>query len=120
PEDPSIRNRRLFSERDFDLYEGTGNWETQAQVLEKRREEAISEVYRGKKIQDVLDFAASVETPFQVGVAFGAIAEGEADALLLPNLLDAQHKTIARFTAGFIVARFRKSGWTWVDSTVGK
>lgn len=118
PEDPSIRNRRLFSERDFDLYEGTADWDAQARLLDKRREEAISEIYRDKAIQKVLDFAASVETPFQVGVAFGGVSDPQVDPALLPSLVITQDKAMARFIEGFIVARFRVGSWEWVDKTL--
>jgi len=118
PEDPSIRNRRLFSERDFDLYEGTNDWEKEARLLEKRREEAVSQVYGERRsVPDVLDFAANVDSPWHVGVAFGSIAT-DVDSVLLPDILTAQNSKRSRFIEGFVVGRFHAGGWDWVDATL--
>src|SRR3990172_12887759 len=44
PDAPAFRHQRLFSERDFDLYEEKGNYEEQRNELEDRCQRAVQEV----------------------------------------------------------------------------
>jgi hypothetical protein len=118
PEDPSLRNRRLFSERDFELYEEKGDFNEQARRLERRREEAVMEVYAQRRIEGVVEFAVSVESPWRVGLAFGALREPVVDRTLLPDLLTTPDRVLAQFIGGFVGGRFQSGGWTWADETL--
>lgn len=114
-EAPFFQYQRLFSERDFDLYEEKGNYEEQRKELEMRRQKAI-EVIASGGIGSLLAFAKAVESPWRVGIAFGAVASPNADSIVLPALLESKQKSLAQFAGGFIRGRFRSQGWGWVDS----
>ncbi|MHB1353014.1 MAG: hypothetical protein ACYCWA_06845 [Thiobacillus sp.] len=115
PDAPAFRHQRLFSERDFDLYEENGNYEGQRKALEVRRQEAVEEVAANGGSQAVLAFAAAVQSPWRVGIAFGVVAGPEVDQVVLPDLLESEQKRLAQFVGGFIWSRFRVAGWQWVN-----
>ena len=115
PQTPLFRHQRLFSERDFDLYEEKGHYEEQCKQLEDRRQRAVQEVAATGGTQAVLAFANSVESPWRAGMAFGVVAGSDVDGIVLPDLLDPEQKSLAQFAGGFIWGRFRSRGWQWVD-----
>lgn len=115
PDVPFFRYQRLFSERDFDLYDERGEYEEQRKKLEKRRQEAVAEVAASGGTEAVLAFAKVVQSPWRVGIAYGAIASPDADEAVLPNLLESEEKSHAQFVGGFVWGRFLNLGWEWVD-----
>jgi hypothetical protein len=74
PDAPHYRYQRLFSERDFDMYEDKGNYEKQRQALDEARQRAVAEILAAGGVAGVLEFAKAVESPGRVGFAFGTIA----------------------------------------------
>jgi hypothetical protein len=114
PDSPAFRHQRLFSERDFDLYEEKGHYEEQQGALELRRQRAVEEVASGG-VQAVLAFVAVVESPGRVGIAYAAMAGAEIDQVVLPDLLECEQKQLCQFASGFVWSRFRIGGWQWVD-----
>lgn len=114
PESPAFRHRRLFSDRDFDLYEEKGNYEEQRIALEDRRQKAIVEIFATEGMQALMEFAKAVASPSRVGFSFGVVAEN--DVGVLPYLLLAENKSLAQFAGGFVWGRFRSRGWQWVDA----
>jgi hypothetical protein len=116
PDAPAFRHQRLFSERDFDLYEEKGNYEDQRNELEDRRQKAVEEVAANGGAQAVLSFAAAVQSPWRVGISFGAVAGKEVDGVVLPNLLESEQKQLAQLAGGFAWSRFHNCGWQWVDN----
>ena len=115
PDTPNLLHRRLFSERDFDLYEEKGNYEEQRKKLEELRQRAVDEVFASGGVQAVLEFAKAVESPWRVGIAFGVVAENDTDREILPELIETKDKSLAQFAGGFVWGRFRAKGWQWVD-----
>jgi hypothetical protein len=116
PESPAYKNRRLFIERDFDLYEETDNFEQQVEKLFERRKAAVKEVYSEEGVQAVIKFAEGVDSPGQVGFAFGAIAPPTDDPEVLPALLEDDSTALAQLAMGFVLGRFRTQGWSWADN----
>ncbi|TDA68680.1 MAG: hypothetical protein D9V47_07995 [Clostridia bacterium] len=116
PDAPIYRHQRLFSERDFDLFEEKGNYEEQRKKLEERRQKAANEVFAAGGVEAVLEFAQAVETPWRVGVTFSMIASNDAQGKILPALLESETKSLAQFAGGFVRGMFRGRGWQWVDS----
>lgn len=115
PESPLLRYQRLFSERDFDLFEEKGNYEKQIKALDLRRQRAVEEIAADGGVAAVIEFARTVQSPWRVGIAFGAIARPEVDTEILPGLLDSGEKPITQFIGGFIRSRLQNRGWSWVD-----
>jgi hypothetical protein len=116
PDTPFYRHQRLFSERDFDLYEEKGNYEEQQKELEARRQKAVYEVFLIGGTEAVLEFAEVVESPWRVGFAFGVIAHNNDEEKILPGLLESKTIPLTQFAGGYIVGRFREHDWQWVDS----
>jgi hypothetical protein len=115
PEDPAFKYRRLFVERDFDLYEETDNYEEQVEKLGERRKEAVREVYSQGGVKAVIAFAERVDSPGQVGFAFGSIASPADESEILPELFESKSNALVQFTAGFVLGRFQAQEWPWVD-----
>lgn len=116
PQAPFFRHQRLFSEHDFGLFEEKGNFEEQMKDLEIRCQKAVEEVAAAGGIKAVIDFVKTVQSPWRVGIAFGAIAGLDADAEVLPGLLESDQNSLAQFAEGFVHGRFRQKGWPWVDN----
>lgn len=116
PESPVLRHRRLFSERELDLYEGKEDFDEQRKELENRRQKAIVEILATEDMQAVIEFAKAVESPSRVGFSLGVIADNDADRVVLPELLEAESKSLSQFALGFVWGRFHSRGWTWVDN----
>lgn len=115
PDAPIYRHQRLFSGRDFDLYEEKGTYEEQHKKLEDRRQKAVNEVFVAGGVEAVLEFAKAVEAPWRVGVAYGVIAANDVEQKILPVLLESETKSLAQFAGGFVWGMFRRRGWQWVD-----
>lgn len=116
PQTPFYRHQRLFSDRDFDLFEEKGKFEEQMIDLEIRRQKAVEEVAAAGGIKAIIDFVKTVQSPWRVGIAFGAIASLDADAEVLPGLLESDQNSLAQFAGGFVRGRFWHKGWPWVDN----
>ncbi|MFZ3060416.1 MAG: hypothetical protein WA102_11865 [Candidatus Methanoperedens sp.] len=115
PNNPLNLHRRLFSGRDFDLYEENDNWQEQRQKLEELRQQAIKDLLIYGGIEVVIGFAKSVESPSHVGYSLGIIAEAEIDERILPALLETGNEKLAQFTSGYVWSRHLGHGWEWVD-----
>ncbi|MGI2336099.1 MAG: hypothetical protein ACRKGH_05590 [Dehalogenimonas sp.] len=109
--------RRLFTDRDIDLFEEKGNWREQQKKLEERRQLAIKEILDNEGSEAALRFADLVESPSKVGFSLGFIAGLEVDSIVLPNLLEAGNKNLVQLAGGFVGGRYESRGWAWVDGT---
>jgi hypothetical protein len=116
PQQALYKHRRLFEERNSDLYEERGNFAGQAEMLYERRKAAVREVYSEGELEAVKSFAESVTSPSQVGFVFGAVASPADERQIIPALLKSESVSIIQFSAGFVTGRFRTQGWQWVDS----
>ncbi len=115
PTSPFFLYQRLFSDRDFDLYETDDDWEGAAKRLEERREEAARNIaQQGPK--QVLAFADAVQSPWRVGIALGAIDVEGVNSTVLPELLRSEARAQAQLAAGLVFGTYRRRGWSWIDS----
>jgi len=116
PKASEVLARRLFAGRDWDLYDEMDNYEGQQEIVNQKRQEATQTIFKKGGFSAVLNFAREVESPWKVGVAFGQIALEEEDANVLPQYLSSEEKPIRDFAGGFVMGRFIKKQWAWVDS----
>jgi hypothetical protein len=116
PKSPTIRYRRLFSERDFALFEEKEDYDKQREELQNRRQEAIQEIYSAGGTSIVVEFACTTQSPWSVGIAFGSIAVPDVDNQLLPPLLRSNEIASVQFIRGYVWGRYWKHRWQWVDS----
>lgn len=107
--------KKLFSSRDFDLYEEKGNWQEQARKLEFKRQEAIKEIMNAKGVQGILDFIDLIEAPNHVGYALGSVADADIDGYLLPKLINTSSSKDKQFIASYVWGRYQDQGWVWVN-----
>lgn len=115
-----LANRRLFTERDFDLYEDNENFEEQQRRLDVIRRDAITTILRTNGMEGIVQFAKDVESPRKVGEALGAIEDQSIDDFLLPAFFDKSDSEISLFFGNFIWRRVLTQKWAWVDQQLGK
>lgn len=115
PTNPFNLHQHLFTDRDIDLYEESGDWEEQRKKLDARREAAISEIFQQDGIEGVIRFAESVSSPGQVGHALGIFADEVFEHALLPHFLDSAGNKRKPLVCGFIWRRYHIKGWEWCD-----
>jgi hypothetical protein len=115
PQNKQNLYRRLFTDRDIDLFEEKGNRQEQQKELEKRRQHAIKEIIDAYGKDAIISFADSVESPWKVGFSLGFIAGSEIDSAILPNLLEEKNENLSQLSSGFACGRYNSQGWAWVD-----
>lgn len=118
PTKPEHMYHYLFTERDSDLFETTGDYEQQRKQLEENRQEAVAKIIEDGGVDAVLRFARKVAAPHQVGQALGAVATDEIERHILPSLLDSEEDAIERTVAGFVWSRFWRRRTEWVDAVL--
>jgi hypothetical protein len=112
----TLRHRRLFSGRAFELYDlEDDDYQRQEKALDERRQQAISEILASGGVPAVLGFSESVESPWQVGFALGTLANGDNDRALLPALLVSEERALVQVVGSFVRGRYASKGWEWVD-----
>lgn len=116
PRSLTFLHRRLFSGRDFDLYEEKGDYEEQRRRLDERRKAAVEAIFQAEGLSSVLDFARQVSSSNLVGIALGWLDHEDADSALLPERLNAEEKAVGEFIRGFVWGRFWAKSWVWVDA----
>jgi len=73
PTSPFYLHRRLFSDRDHDLFDHKGDYTEQQQALDKARDGVIREIYESGGTVDVLKFGRLVASPVKVAKPSDAI-----------------------------------------------
>jgi hypothetical protein len=114
PENPLNLHCRLFSDRDFELYNGKGDWEEQVKTLNNQRKQAIEDIFEYGGIDAVLKFMKSVDSPSNVGQFLGEIAGSEIDQFLLPDFLVSEDKAQQQFISSYVWCRNKLNGWKWI------
>lgn len=115
PQEPEVRHRRLFSGRDFDLYDEKGNWDEQHQRLLEKRIEALKEIEQEGGTAALKRFWRAVESPHEVGNACGAEDALAKDEAFLPALLESESNADYRFAVAYVWRRFHAKSWEWID-----
>jgi hypothetical protein len=116
PSDPLLLHRRLFSERDFSLYEEKDNFKEQQAKLEERRTNALKEIFDLGGAKLIAEFSEQTETPWRVGFLFGKFAPTHTDKVIFPYDDSTFLNPNTHFVGGYIQGRFSVNGWRWFDS----
>jgi len=116
PQSPILKHRRLFTERDLDLYEEKDDFLQQQRLLDQRRRYAIEEAYADGGMKGIITLAETAESPWKVGFAFGETAQDADEKQVLPSLLESEDKAITYFASGFVLGRLQSKDWAWIDN----
>lgn len=115
PRSGTVKYRRLFDEREFDLMDRQGSYEEQRNRLEGQRQGALKEIMAQDGEGAVLQLVASVESPRALGWTLGTMSEA-TDGLVIPALLVASQQEMRIFARTFAAARAFSKGYEWVDA----
>ena len=115
PTNPCNLYQRLFTDNEFELYDGNDNWDEQQTKLNERRIKAVTEIFQQNGIKGVIQFAESVVSPRLVGYALGDITDKVIEQTIVPDFLDAENNNHKNLIANFIWRRFQMNGWKWCD-----
>jgi hypothetical protein len=120
PASVELVHRRLFTERDFDLYDDKGDFEEQQKRLDGIRQDAIKAIMSANGMEGIVRFAQGVESPRKVGEALGAIEDPSTDVFLLPTFLGKTDREISQFFGSFVWRRSLTQKWTWIDQQLSQ
>lgn len=115
PKSPSLLNKRLFSDADAYLYEGSGDWRDEQEKLFQIRKAAIGDILDEGGIHLVLEFASTVSNAHLVGEVLADFNHPEFDAVLLPALLNKADQKFWSFVAAYAWRRRLMGNWQWFD-----
>lgn len=107
--------RRLFSERDFDLLDDEGIYQEQHARLSKKREDVVAQIHATAGIAGVIEFAKIASSPTRVGEALGR-SSLDVESDILPSLLDSEDAAVDALIGGFLSQRYWKRGSSWIDT----
>jgi hypothetical protein len=116
PVSPGMLHRRLFSGREFDSFDGGGDYKEQTERLEQRRRGAVKAIFESEGIAGVMKFARQVASPEKAGHALGCLDLAGVDVDVLPGSLGSSDKAVSAFVGGFLWGRFWTKRLPWVDS----
>jgi len=114
PTSPFYLHRRLFSDRDHDLFDHKGDYTEQQQALDKARDGVIRKIYESGGTADVLKFGRLVASPLKVGEALGRNGDLPVDADLVPAYLESSDPIEQAVVRGFVWQRFWTKRAAWV------
>lgn len=120
PKKPELRYQYLFSGHDFNLYEGEGNYKKQQQRINQLRFNAIKEIFDSGGLDLVMKFAQSVSISNQVGFALGENTTDSLDSEILPAFLLNDDEVQKSFIGSYILSRYWKLSWKWVDDLLDR
>lgn len=102
------------------LVEGReGDWDEHQLAVARYRADAVREIYREGGLVYLLQFARTVESPNEVGIALSTI--GDADALaeeILGASLASPEPHESRFGRGFVWESIRRRGRAWAEGVL--
>lgn len=117
PKDLLNISKQLFSRTIYSkIYYANDKLEDTEKKIEDDRKKAIKSIFESGRIQLVLQFAESVESPDIVGSSLALIADNCIDNFLLPTYLDKNKKKLSVLTRSYIWTRYWNQGWSWIDA----
>lgn len=120
PSDPQYRYLPLFNlAAEYEEQDSSGrSQEEVAADIERRRRDAVEEIWKTAGTEALLAFACRSEMSQLIGKFFGEIASADVDSELLPGKLRFDITDDYWPIAGYVAGRFAKERWSWVDGLV--
>ena len=117
PSDPLTTYGMLFDGR-FGSIDGISprDYEAYVEVRATRQAEAVEAMYGSGGIAAVLDFAAGVRQPLDVGKALAATGSGVDEEML--GVMDSAPETVTQVALGYFASRFREYQWDGIDRLI--
>jgi hypothetical protein len=115
PEEPRLLYKPLFSNNDFDLYEGHESYEEEQEKLTEKRKYAVRAILGAGGLNAIKEFSTDVESPHALGRAAAELESAELDRSVLPELLTSDEMEVSAFASSYAFVRFLKSGEKWLD-----
>jgi hypothetical protein len=115
PTDPMYLHRKLFSGRDFDLYDENNNWQEQQEKLKEARQQAVRDILSKEGTGGVIVLSESVASPNLVGYALASEADETTDEAILPKYMDGNDRH-EKFASGYVWGCHHLRGGAWPDS----
>ncbi len=86
-------------------------------AIERARAEVVTEIYTVAGLSALLDLAARVEQPWQVGFAIAkSEVASDLDYRLLDSTLGKAEVALTNLGIGFVIGRFHAGGWSWAET----
>jgi hypothetical protein len=120
PRSEALAGRRLFSDRDFELYEDNDDFHAQQRKLDEKRQIVVRDILATRGPEGVIDYASGVESAAKLGDALGAILDEPTDRFLLPKMLNIDSKLLDSLVRGFLWRRYWAGKLPWVDEQLGR
>ncbi|HJP93519.1 MAG TPA: hypothetical protein VJ875_16285 [Pyrinomonadaceae bacterium] len=116
PDDLISQQAWLFSITPKLLNPPEGDWHARQDAVQTARLDAVRELKAKGGLSLVVDFAAGVERPGEVGFTVGQsdLVDAEENDLL-SRYLGSTTASENLFARGLVAGRFRSRGWDWVD-----
>ncbi len=111
PSSPTLLHRLKFDSGVLALQDR----ESDHEVEEEQRRQAIREILADGGTESVMQFAKAVQSTYFVGKALAEVAGGEIDDFLIPSFLATDDKGLSEFIRAYIWTRRHITGWEWVD-----
>ena len=115
PVSPLDYGRRWFSDRDFELYDGRGEYEEQHARLEERRAAIIADLVEASGVDSLRDLLLHIASPQAAGRAASKLAVLGLDSTLLPHWLREESAVPSAFMRGYIQDRLERASWDWIS-----
>lgn len=115
PLSASLLARRLFSDREIDLFSVKGNYDEQRQALREKRRQVLEGLYLAKGFDAVVAFARDVPSPNKVGDSLAALDLDTLDRDLLPSFLQTTDPALRAVVGSYLAWRYHLKSAAWID-----
>lgn len=103
----------LFSSRAIPP-NATGDWQTDQQLLDQAKLEAVKEIYSTGGLSAILVIAEQVEFPADLGFTLGRVEDKKELAIIIINsTLGEDNSVIKNVGIGFVSSFHQSHGWEW-------
>ena len=116
PTDSRAVFRRLFCGNDFDLYEDTKDWRSEAEILQKRRNDAVESIIADFGVDGITQYASTVEGKSQLGWAYGQVEGPQSDPGLPLQTIGSAEAYLQEFMNGYLNSKYARFSTAWLKS----
>lgn len=116
PSDPIYLYQPIFTDYDFDLYDGDLSLDEHNITIDEQRQNAIKAILKKYGLDGVIRFAENVVLQEEIGDALGIVGNDSIEKTFLPSFLDMEERTPKALVGGFIRRKLQTNGWDWCDN----